>query len=247
MTHARHFPAAWMHVQPAAVVLDDGRFVVAASCGPSPIAATVVGFSIATTASPSAGIPRCSSASSDALAENSFRISSINTLGFVAAALLVSVGCCLGVDFSGDLIDLDWGSWEGSLPESSSLGGDGRPLRGAFFIDPTSSIRGFKNSLQEKLYQLCGAGDILIAIDSRRLGPSWSAKMAHSFTAADRQHSLPATFLTISSGQQPRWTRPSSRRRRSELQSVNIPDCVFAWLTSASVLDNAKPLPNVTC
>jgi len=194
MTHARHFPAAWMHVQPAAVVLDDGRFVVAASCGPSPIAATVVGFSIATTASPSAGIPRCSSASSDALAENSFRISSINTLGFVAAALLVSVGCCLGVDFSGDLIDLDWGSWEGSLPESSSLGGDGRPLRGAFFIDPTSSIRGFKNSLQEKLYQLCGAGDILIAIDSRRLGPSWSAKMAHSFTAADTRNHLQAQY-----------------------------------------------------
>src|SRR5881628_44835 len=44
---------------------------------------------------------------------------------------------------------------------------------------------GFKNSLQEKLYQLYGAGDILIAIDSRRRGPLWSAKMAHSLTAAD--------------------------------------------------------------
>jgi len=189
MTHAHHLPAAMTHVQPASAVLDDERFVAAVSCGHSPIAATVAGFSIGTTASPSTGIPRCSSAPSDALAENSFRIPSINTLGFVAAALLVSVGCCLGVDFSGDLIDLDWGSWEGSLPESSSLGGDGRPLRGAFFIDPTSSIRGFKNSLQEKLYQLCGAGDILIAIDSRRLGPSWSAEMAHSFTAADTNYS----------------------------------------------------------
>src|SRR2546422_3588704 len=46
---------------------------------------------------------------------------------------------------------------------------------------------GFKNSLQEKLYQLYGAGDILIAIDSRRRGPLWSAKMAHSLTAADIQ------------------------------------------------------------
>jgi hypothetical protein len=141
MTHAHHLPTAMTHVQPASAVLDDERFVAAVSCGHSPIAATVAGFSIVTTASPSTGIPGCSSAPSDALAENSFRIPSINTLGFVAAALLVSVGCCLGVDFSGDLIDLDWGSWEGSLPESSSLGGDGRPLRGAFFIDPTSSIR----------------------------------------------------------------------------------------------------------
>ena len=111
------------------------------SCSPSPIAATVADFSIATTAAPSAGIPRCSSASSDALVENGFRTPSINTLGFVAAALLVSVVCCLGVDFSDDLTDLDWGSWEGSLPESSSLGGDGRPLRGASFMDATSSIR----------------------------------------------------------------------------------------------------------
>src|SRR2546425_12189299 len=55
-----------------------------------------------------------------------------------------------------------------------------RLLHRSNFLDP-----GFKNSLQEKLYQRCGAGDILIAIDSRRLGPSWSAKMAHSFTAAD--------------------------------------------------------------
>src|SRR5438132_13578116 len=58
-----------------------------------------------------------------------------------------------------------------------------RLLHRSNFLDP-----GFKNSLQEKLYQLCGAGDILIAIDSRRLGPSWSAKMAHSFTAADNRN-----------------------------------------------------------
>ncbi|HVH71897.1 MAG TPA: hypothetical protein VNB49_12390 [Candidatus Dormibacteraeota bacterium] len=134
MTHAHHFPARMTHVQPASVVLDDERFVVAVSCGPSPFAATVAGFSIASTASPSADIPGRSSASSDALAENSCRIPSINTLGSAAAAPLVSVACCLGVAFSVDLTDLDWGSWEGSLPESSSLGGDRTPLRGAFFI-----------------------------------------------------------------------------------------------------------------
>src|SRR5215467_6494185 len=134
MTHAHHFLAGMTHVQPASAVLDDGCFVVAVSCGPSPIPATVAGFSIETTVSPFADIPRCSSAPSDALAENSFRIPLINTLGFVAAALLVSVVRCLGVDFSDDLTDLDWGSWEGLLPESSSLGGDRTPLRGAFFI-----------------------------------------------------------------------------------------------------------------
>ena len=146
MTHARHFPAQMMHVQPAATVLDDGRFVAAVSCDPSPIAANVAGFSIATTPSPSVGIPGCSSAPSNASAENSSRIPSINTLGFVAAALLAFLVGCLGVDFFDGLIDLDWGSWEGSLPESSSLGGDGSPLRGAFFIDSAYSIRGFKNS-----------------------------------------------------------------------------------------------------
>ena len=135
MTHAHLVPARMTHVQPASAVLDDERFVVAASDGHSPIAATVAGFSIATTPSPSAGIPDCSSASSDALAENSFHTPSTNTPGFAAAALLVfSLACCLGVDFFAGLIDLDWGSWEGSLPESSSLGGDGTPLRGAFFI-----------------------------------------------------------------------------------------------------------------
>jgi hypothetical protein len=169
MTHARHFPAVMMHVQLASAVLDDGRFVVAVSCGPSPIPATAAGFSIVSTAAPLAGIPRCSNVPSDALAENSFRIPSTNTFGFAVDALdLLVFPCCLRVDFSDDLTDLDWGSWEGSLPESSSLGGDGSPLRGAFFIDSASSIRGFKNSLWEKLYQLCAASDILIAIDSRR-------------------------------------------------------------------------------
>jgi hypothetical protein len=68
MTHAHQFPTRMTHVQPAAAVLDDERFVAAVSCGPSPFAATVAGFSIATTAAPSADIPGCSSAPSDALA-----------------------------------------------------------------------------------------------------------------------------------------------------------------------------------
>ena len=142
MTHASCFAARMIHVQPAAAVLDDGRFVLAVSCDRSRTAASVAGFSIATTASPCVGIPRCNSAPSDASAENSFRIPSTNTSGFAVAAIAaLSFACCLGVDFSDDLTDLDWGSWEGSLPESSSLGGDGTPLRGAFFIDPAFSIR----------------------------------------------------------------------------------------------------------
>jgi len=51
---------------------------------------------------------------------------------------------CREVAFSVELMDLDcWGSWEGSLPESSSLGGDCTPLRGAF-IDS-----GFPLGIQE--------------------------------------------------------------------------------------------------
>src|SRR5213593_2078871 len=53
-----------------------------------------------------------------------------------------------------------------------------RLIHGCYFFDP-----GFKNSLREKLYQLCGNGDTLIAIDSRRPGLFWSAKVALSFAA----------------------------------------------------------------
>ena len=98
MTHARCFSGAMMmQVQPAADVLDDGRFVASASSAPSPIAATVAGFSIATTASPSAGTPRRSSGPSDGLAETSFRIPSTDTPGFAAAAIAVSVLACYRV------------------------------------------------------------------------------------------------------------------------------------------------------
>jgi hypothetical protein len=157
MTHARHLCGRMMYVQLAAAVLDAGRFAAAVSCGRSWIAATAADSSTATTASPSAGTPGCSNAPSDAPAENSSRIPSPSTPGFAACALRVSsLFCCLGVDFFDGLIDLDWGSWEGSLPESSSLGGDRTPLRGAFFIDSVFVNPGFKNSLQEGLYQLCG-------------------------------------------------------------------------------------------
>jgi hypothetical protein len=208
MTHAHHVPARMTHVQPASVVLDDERFVAAVSCGPSPFAATVAGFSIATTASPSADIPGCSSAPLDALAENSFHIPSTNTLGFAAAALLVfSVACCLGVDFLAGLIDLDWGSWEGSLPESSSLGGDGSPLRGAFFIDSAYSIRPIKNS---------PAGKTLSTLRG------WRHFHRHRFAAAwpflvrqngpflrRRRHAIPANDET------PRITAPMRTTRDS--------------------------------
>jgi len=144
MTHASYFPAAMMHVQLCAAVLDDGRFVASASSAHSPTAATVARFSIATTVSLSARTPRCSSAPSDALAETSSRIPLIDTPGFAAAAIAVSwFACYREVDSVDELLDLDRGSWEGSLPDSSSLGGDGTPLRGAFIFDSASSLTGF--------------------------------------------------------------------------------------------------------
>jgi len=77
-----------MQVQPAADVLDDGRFVASASSAPSQIAATVAGFSIATTASPAPDTPRCSSGPSDALAETPFYLESggqVSDAGTLAA------------------------------------------------------------------------------------------------------------------------------------------------------------------
>jgi hypothetical protein len=123
MTHASRFPARMTHLQPAAVVLDGGRFVPAVSCDRSWTAASVAGFSIATTASLSAGTPRCSSAPSDVLAETSFRIPSTDILGFAAAAIAAScLACYPVVDSVVELLDLDRGSWE--------------VLRGALFQAP---------------------------------------------------------------------------------------------------------------
>jgi hypothetical protein len=147
-------------LQPVATVLDDECFVAAVSCGRSQSAAIAAGLSTATTAAPSPGTPGCNSAPSHAPAETSFRILSTNTCALAAVVIAAcSVALCPAVAFSGGLSDLVWGSWEGSLPESSSLGGDRTPLRGAFII---ASAFG-RDSLREKLYQLCRPGDILIA------------------------------------------------------------------------------------
>jgi hypothetical protein len=176
------FGVRGVHVQPVATVLDDERFVAVASSDRSQTVASAAGLSTVTTALPSVGILHCSSAPSDASVETSFHIPSTNTLGFVALVFAAcAVDLCLGVAFSGGLTDLDWGSWEGSLPESSSLGGDGTPLRGAFIrLQP-----GFKNSLRGKLYQLCAVGDTFIAINSWRRVPFWSADVAQFFAATD--------------------------------------------------------------
>ena len=134
------------HVQTVATVLVGERFVPAVSCDRFQTAATAAGFSIATTASPSLDIPGCSSAPSDAWVEISLRIPSTNTLGSAAVVIAArSVVPCREVAFSDQLKDLDWGSWEGLLPESSSLGGDGTPLRGAF-----TKLRGFQELTAER-------------------------------------------------------------------------------------------------
>jgi hypothetical protein len=162
MTHARHLRGVTAHVQTVAAVLDGERFVLAVSCDRFQTAAIAAGFSIVTTAWPSPGIPRCSSAPSEVSAEISFRIPSTNTLGFAAGVIAAcSVALCRGVAFSAELTDLDWGSWEGSLPESSSLGGDRTPLRGAFI-----QASGFQELTTGKTLSACRAGDIFIAIIS---------------------------------------------------------------------------------
>ncbi len=162
MTHAPHFPAGMMHVQLSAAVLDDGRFVASASSAHSRIA-------------------------SDALVETPFRIPSTDTLGFAAAALAAScLACYPVVDSVDELLDLDQGSWEGSLPDSSSLGEDGTPLRGAFIID-SASLTGFQELTAGKTLSILREWRILIAIDLRQPGPLWSAKLAQSYAAADTQ------------------------------------------------------------
>src|SRR5213596_2098121 len=205
MTHAPHFPAGMMHVQLSAAVLDDGRFVASASSAHSRIAAIVAGSSIATTVSLSPDTPCCSSAPSDALVETPFRIPSTDTLGFAAAALAAScLACYPVVDSVDELLDLDQGSWEGSLPDSSSLGEDGTHLRGAFIID-SASLTGFQELTAGKTLSILREWRILIAIDLRQPGPLWSAKLAQSYAAADTSNfcacygkrSMPRRFVRM--------------------------------------------------
>src|SRR5437667_5278908 len=124
---------------------------------------------------------------SDALVETPFRIPSTDTLGFAAAALAAScLACYPVVDSVDELLDLDRGSWEGSLPDSSSLGEDGTPLRGAFIID-SASLTGFQELTAGKTLSILREWRILIAIDLRQPGPLWSAKLAQSYAAADNE------------------------------------------------------------
>ena len=120
-------------------------------------------------------------------AEIPLRILSANTPGFAVVAA-GPVVLCREVALSVELTDLDCcGSWEGSLPESSSLGGDCTPLRGAF-ID-SDFPPGFKNSLRRPtLSTLSDYRYHLAAVISRRPGRFWSAAMAHSFAAANSRH-----------------------------------------------------------
>ena len=112
-------------VQTALRVAGSVRFVVGVSVGHSPTAGTAAGFSIATTAALAAGTHRCNNVPSDAPAENSSRIPSVNT---AASAAVVSLSSFVRfVDFFQKLKDLDRGSWERLLPEGSSLGA-GMPL-----------------------------------------------------------------------------------------------------------------------
>lgn len=113
-------------VQTALLVAGSARFVVGVFPGHSPTAGTAGGSSTATTAALLAGTHRCNNVPSDAAAGSSSRIPSVNTAG--SAAAVRSLSSVVGfVDFFEKLKDLDWGSWERSLPEGSSLGA-GMPL-----------------------------------------------------------------------------------------------------------------------
>ena len=114
-----------------APVADNVHFVAGVSDARSPTAGTSAGFSIVTIAGLLSDTRRCNNAPSAASAENSSHIPLANTAGSAAAVLDLSSLVGL-VDFSEKLKDLDRGSWERSLPEGSSLGGDVTPLRGAF-------------------------------------------------------------------------------------------------------------------
>jgi hypothetical protein len=120
-----------VYVRPPATALAVEHFVAAVSAAQPQNAASAAGFSTATIASPSAGRPRCNTAPSDVLADTAYRIPSTSRL-VVAALAVGSVAFCMAVAFSVGLTDLDRGSWERSLPEGSSLGGDCTPLRGAY-------------------------------------------------------------------------------------------------------------------
>jgi len=130
MTHAQRLGPI-LHARQPAIVPDGGRFVPVAFCALARIAATADGSSIATIAGLSVGTLDCSSAPSDVSAETSPGSPSANTDGFAVVVLHLSFVVRLA-DFSKKLKNPDWGSWERLLPDGSSLGGDVRPLRGAF-------------------------------------------------------------------------------------------------------------------
>ena len=119
----------WEFPSRSAPVAGDGRFAPAAFYGRLSISGNGPGFSTATTVAPLCGTSRCNSAPSDAPAESGHRIPSADTAGSAQTALDLSApvgffGVPGYLDFADNLKDLGWGSWERSLPDSSSLGGD---------------------------------------------------------------------------------------------------------------------------
>jgi len=125
MTHARPRSGPFHLVSSGGPC--SGRFDLAGSSVRVPTACIGAATSTATTSSPPACTQSCSNAPSDASAENTCRIPSADTLASVPAvpgAWLFSSVLRAGLDFPEQVRDLGWGSWEGLLPESSSLGED---------------------------------------------------------------------------------------------------------------------------
>jgi hypothetical protein len=192
------FLVEWMVMTLARLLLDgfvesataagSVRSVAGVSAAPSPIADIAGGSSIATIAGLAAGTLRCNSASWDALAETRVRIPLANTSGFVAAgrSLYSFLSFSGSLDFVEDLKDLDWGSWEGLLPESSSLGEDASPLRGAFPFSIPSSARLFPKLYQASLILMTGF-----------LSSKTHAVPQSFLVAPFRRHPAMATWLSL--------------------------------------------------
>ena len=187
----RHPPG----LQTSLPVAGNVRFVADASPGHSPTAGTAARSSIATTAALAPGTPRCNTAPSDASAENSSRILSVNTAGSVAGGRSLSSSSGF-VDFFEKLLnDLDRGSWERLLPEGSSLGAGMPPLSEAPFI--LSLCRRPRSAFAlAELYQTsfilltakshAAPGRRYSATRQWRPGSPWSATVVPFFAATDR-------------------------------------------------------------
>ena len=140
MTHAGVSPLSKLASR-SAPVAGDGCFVPVASYDRFSTPGNAAGSSTATTVWLPCGSSRCNSAPSDTSAQSEHRTPSADTADSARNALGLStpvgfLGIPPSLDFFDYLKDLGWGSWERSLPDSSSLGGDSHSSPRRFSFSP---------------------------------------------------------------------------------------------------------------